>query len=91
MLINKNEVSVDEAIKFANHESMLLKRRENSMLLSDYQISVLNRNGINYMNYGNVRNLLFEIDNCLEEFFDDELDMVASQLSEYVYYNETKK
>ena len=91
MLINKNEVSLDEVLKFANHDSMLLKRRENSMLLSDYQISILNRNGIDYKNYENVRNLLFEIDNCLEEYFDDELDMVASQLSEYIYYNETKK
>ena len=91
MLINKKEISVDEAIKFANYENLLLKRRENNILLSDYQISVLNRNGVNYKNFGSVRELLFEIENCLDDNYDEELDMVSSQISEYIYYYETKK
>ena len=91
MLVNKKEISLDQAIKFANHEELLLKRRENNILLSDYQVSVLSRNGINYNSFSNVRELLFEIENCLDDYFDDELDMVSQQLSEYIYYNETKK
>ena len=90
MLVNKKEISLEQAIKLANHQELLLKRRENNMLLSDYQVSVLNRNGINYNNFGNIRELLFEIENCLDDYFDDELDMVSQQLSEYIY-NETKK
>ena len=46
MIVNKKEVSLDDAIKFSDYEGLLLRRRENNMLLSDYQISVLNRNGI---------------------------------------------
>lgn len=91
MIINKKEISVDEAIKFSDYEGLLLKRRNNNMLLSDYQISVLNRNGIDFNKFSNVRELLFEIENCLDDDFDDELDLVSSQLSEYIYYNDTKK
>ena len=91
MIINKKEVSLDDAIKFSDYEGLLLRKRENNMLLSDYQISVLNRNGINYNKFSNIRELLFEIENCLDEEYDDELDIVSSQLSEYIYYNETKK
>ena len=91
MIINKNEISIDDAIKFSNQDELLLKRRENSLLLSDYQVSVLNRNGIDYNKFSSVKELLFEIENCLDDYFDDELDLVSSQLSEYIYYNETKK
>ena len=91
MIINKKDISLDEAIKFSNYQELLLNRRENGMLLSDYQIAVLNRNGIDYRKYNNVRELMFEIENCLDDYFDDELDIVSSQLSEYIYYNDTKK
>ena len=91
MIINNKEISIEDAIKLSNHENLLFKRRENNILLSDYQVSVLSRNGIDYKKYSNVRELLFEIENCLDDNFDDELDIVGSQLSEYIYYNDTKK
>ena len=91
VIINKKEVSIDEAISFSNYQELLLNRRENGMLLSDYQICVLNRNGIDYRKYNNIRELMFEIENCLDDYFDDELDLVSSQLSEYIYYNDTNK
>jgi len=91
MLINKKEVSLDEAIDYADYDKLLLKRRENNLLLSDYQVSVLNRYGINYMNFNSIKSLLFEIENILDEDFDEELDLLSSQLSEYIYYNDTKK
>ena len=91
MIINNKEISIDEAIKFSNHDELLLKRRENGMQLSDYQIFILNRNGINYNNFVSIRELLFEIENSLDEYFDEELDLISSQLAEFIYYNETKK
>ena len=91
MIVNKKEISVDEAIKISNYDSLLLKRRENNLLLSDYQVSVLNRNGIDYKKYNTIRELIFDIENCLDDDYDDELDMVSSQLSEYIYYSDTKK
>ena len=91
MIIKNKDISLDEAIKFSNYEELLLNRRDNGMLLSDYQIAVLNRNGIDYRNFSKIRELLFEIENCLDDYFDEELDMVSSQISEYIYYNESKK
>lgn len=91
MLINKKDVSLKEAMDFSNYSDLLLSRRENGFLLSDYQVSVLNRNGIDYKRYNNVRELLFEIENYLDEDFDEELDLVSSQLSEFIYYTDTKK
>lgn len=91
MIINKKDVSLNEAINFSNYENLLLKRRENDMLLSDYQISILKRNSIDYKKYSSIRELVFEIENFLNEDYDEELDLVSSQLAEYIYYNETKK
>jgi len=91
MIIKKSEIDINEAIKFADYEKLLLKRKENNMLLSDFQINVLSRNGINYLNHSNMHDLLFEIEECLNDEYDDELDMVSSQISEYLYYKDTKK
>lgn len=91
MIINKKDVSLKEAMDFSNYSDLLLSRRENGFLLSDYQVSVLNRNGIDYKRYNNVRELLFEIENYLDDDFDEELDLVSSQLSEFIYYTDTNK
>lgn len=91
MIINKKEVSINEALEYSDFDNLLLKRRNNNLLLSDYQVSVLSRNGINYNSYSSVRELLFEIEACLDDYYDDELDIVSSQIQEFIYYNETKK
>ena len=91
MIINKKEISIADAMKISNYDNLLLKRRKNNLLLSDYQVSILNRNGIDYKKYNNIRELLFDIENSLDDYFDEELDIVGSQLSEYIYYSDTKK
>lgn len=84
-------INLEDAIRIENLDNEMFKRRENNMLLSDYQVSVLNRNGISYKNYSNYGELLFDIEELLNENFDDELDALSKWISEYVYYNETKK
>lgn len=91
MIIKDQEVNVNEAVNFSNYDNLILKRRNNNMLLSDYQVSVLSRNGIDFMKYNGVRELLFDIEELLNDDYDDELDIVSSQISEYIYYNDTKK
>ena len=61
------------------------------MLLSDYQINVLNNNGINYSQYCDIKTMLFDIEDILSDNYDEELDLVSSQLAEYIYYNNTNK
>lgn len=91
MVINNCDISFDEAIAFAKQEDALLKRRKNGILLSDYQVEVLKRNGIDYLKYSNMQELLFDIEEILNTDFDEELDTISSQLSELAYYRDTKK
>lgn len=91
MQLKSNNISFDEAINFANVDNIILKRRNNDMLLSDYQISILNRNGLNYMDYANFKDLLFDIEECLYQNYDEQLDYVSSQIAELLYYSESKK
>lgn len=91
MFINDREINVKDAIDFANQEELLLKHRKNNMLLSDYQINVLKQNGFDYLKYSNIHDLLFDIEELLNDDYNEELDLVSSQISEYIYYNETKK
>ena len=91
MVINDREINVKDAIDFANQEELLLKHRKNNMLLSDYQINVLKQNGFDYLKYSNFHDLLFDIEELLNDDYNEELDLVSSQISEYIYYNETKK
>jgi len=88
--INK-KISLEDAIKVIDTDNIIFKRRENNFLLSDYQIGVLQRNEINYLKYNNIRDLLYDIEDILNDNFDDELDNVSSQIAEFLYYTETKK
>ncbi len=72
-------------------EKSFLKRRENGMMLSDLDIEILKRNGINYLEYHNLQELIFAISEVLEEDENDELDALNMKLGEYNYYNYTNK
>ena len=88
----KNEnINIKKAMEIANYQELLLKIRENNFLLSDYQINVLSINGIYYDKYINMHNLLFDINCILQDNYQEELDLVASQRGEVLYYAETKK
>ena len=91
MGLENSKIDFDEAINLADIDNIVLKRKENGMLLSNYQVSVLDRNNIDYSKYSNIRDLLFDIDECLLDNYDEELDLVSSQIAEFIYYRDTKK
>ena len=91
MIINNNEINIKQAMMYADIENIILKRRNNGILLSDYQVDVLKRNGFNYDKYRSINELLFDIEEYLNEEFDQELDLISSQLAELSYYKDTKK
>ncbi len=91
MKIKNTDINIDEAIKFADYEKLLLKHHNNGILLSDYQSSILNNNGFDYNNYGSMEELLFDIEEYLNEEYDEELDLVSNQIAELIYYRDTKK
>ena len=65
--------------------------RENGMLLSDYHIDVLQRNGINYLEYGSIKEILFTVNEILEEEENEELENAAKDLDEKNYYKNVNK
>lgn len=75
---------------FLPKSDSFIKKRENGMILSDYQISVLKRCGINYLNYATITQILFDINEILEEDEDEELEIVAREIDERNYYNSKK-
>ncbi len=91
MKINNTNIDVDEAIKYADYDKLLLKHYNNGILLSDYQVNVLKNNGFNYKEYANMETLLFDIEEYLNDEYDEELDLVSNQIAEIVYYRDTKK
>ena len=91
MKIKDRDINIEEAFEYANGEEFILKRRKNNIRLSDYQINVLKRNGFDYLKYSSIHDLLFDIEEELNNDYDDELDLVSSQIAEYIYYSETKK
>ena len=91
MKVNNSEVSIEDLAKIADIDNIILKRRNNGLLLSDYQISVLERFNINYLNFSDFRSLMYDIESILNDDYDDELDFVGSQIAELIYYKDTKK
>lgn len=90
MMINGKEVSIDELLKDENLRENFGKTRDNNMILSDYQVKVLERNQIYYQNYQTMAALSFEIEEVLNSMsdVDPELEEVSRQIDEYRYYNE---
>lgn len=91
MIINDKEVNIDDLLNM-NFEDKMKKKRNNGLYLSEEDISVLNKYGINYLKYNNVKSLIFDIEEILNEESDlDDLDRLSESLQEYSYYNETNK
>ena len=72
-------------------EKRFLKVRKHGLLLSDEQVEVLDRYGINYSNCLNNTELLYKIDSVLDEVDDYELERVAEEIAERNYYANTNK
>lgn len=62
-------------------------KRENGLILSDYQIEVLRRNGIDYEVCGSMKEILFQINEIIDEEDNDELETVAKEIDERDYYS----
>ena len=73
------------------NEKSFLKRRENGLMLSDNDIEILKRNGIDYLRATNLASLIFMVEEALEEEEDEELESLNIKLGEYNYYNYTEK
>ena len=67
------------------------KVRENGLLLTDKQVNVLEKYDINYKHIRNMNELIYEIEDVLNQDYYEDLDLVSKELAEYNYYNNTNK
>lgn len=66
----------------------------NGLMLTNGEISILKRFGINYLKCSSLKELLYQIEVVLKEEEDDdleELDLIASAIAERDYYQNTNK
>ena len=72
-------------------EKKFLKPRKNGLLLSDEHVEILERYNINYASCLSNTELLYRIDEVLNEVDDYDLECVAQDLAERNYYANTNK
>ena len=63
----------------------------NGILLTKYEIEVLNKYDINTKNYPSIKELIYDIEDILEEDYDEELEDVLIKLDEIHYYKDVNK
>lgn len=80
-----------EEINFKDKEKKMHKIRENGLYLSDEQIEILEKYDIYYQNCSSLMQLIYLIDEKMEEEEIPELDEIAIFLEEHNYYNNTRK
>ncbi len=84
---------IDKLVDKLNFDDNFHNYHVNDIYLSNYQISILERNNIKYKNYNNLKSLIFDIDYFLNNYGseDEELDKLLDDLVEFNYYKNINK
>lgn len=91
MKINNKEIDVNNLIKDIYNDKNMSKMRGNGIYLSDNDVDILNKYDIDYKKYSSLSNLIFDIEEVLNEEVYDDLEEISKKLSEFNYYNNTNK
>ena len=91
MKINNKEISIEELVEEIKPRDNMVKDYGNGIYLTDFQIETLKQYGFDYQKYANVKSLIFDIEDYLNENPEEELENIASSLSEFNYYHNTNK
>ena len=85
--------NIDEIIKNMDISKSFLRDVGNGILLTTDEENILKRYQIDYKNCKDVKELIFKIEDYLNEddYENDELDNLSIRLSEFNYYNNTNK
>ena len=91
MKINDKELDVNKLVDNIYNDKNMIKMRGNGIYLSDNDVDILNRYNIDYRKYASLSNLIFDIEEILNEEVFDDLEEISKKLSEFNYYNNTNK
>lgn len=86
------EYNIEELVSGLDFESGKLKNI-NGLMLTNREIEVLDRYKIDYKNCKNLKELLFEIEEIINDMdiVDEDLDYISYTISERDYYQNTNK
>lgn len=89
MIVNGINLDNDEII--ASEKKFM--KNHNNIYISDEQLEILNKYNINIDNYKSISELIYDIEEYLNDSYSelDDLEWVSQTLSEYNYYNNTNK
>lgn len=93
MKINDSEVELTDLVKEDLHKN-LHKLYGNDIYLSDNDLEILKRYEFDINKYSNVKSLILDLSEYLEEEYDNDLsdlEQVLDSLSEFDYYHNTNK
>lgn len=94
MKIYDKEISVEELVTEMNPSNNLRNDYGNGIYLSQEEQVILERYDFSIQKYSNIKSLIFDIEEYLNENYEEELEdleMVANSLSELNYYQNTNK
>lgn len=88
MKINNQEIDIDDLVS----QKYMHKEIKKNIFLSDNQCAILLSYGIDPYKCASVEEILFQIDEILEDDSDaDDLDNVSKEIAEFNYYANTNK
>lgn len=93
MRINDNEVELSDLVKEDLHKN-LHKLYGNDIYLSDNDLEILKRYEFDINKYSNIKSLILDLSEYLEEAYDNDLsdlEQVLDSLAEFDYYHNTNK
>ena len=79
---------IDDIVK-ETHESLNLNKINDNLYLTNKQIEVLDRYDIDY--HTSIEQLMFNLDEILNENDYEDLEEVSNSISEFNYYHNTNK
>lgn len=87
MKINDEQINIDDLIS----QKYMHKEIKKGLFLSEYQIEVLKKYNIDIDKISTINDLIFQIDEIIEDGDCEDLELVANELSEFYYYANTNK
>ena len=87
MNINEQNVDINDLVS----EKYMHKKIKNDIFLSDYQIEILLKYNIDPYKCGSISELIYLIDEVLDEEEADDLDIIQREIAEFNYYSNTNK
>ncbi len=88
-----NKLEIEEYVDTIINDNKL--RKVNNIYLSKRQIDILDKYKIEYKNITNIKELIFNVENYINENFQYEelsdLESLSQELSEFNYYYNTRK